>query len=270
MRIGYFGDENSHTYAAATAFARGMASCAFVPFPSVSQALAAVGEACDLAVVPVENSIEGTVAETEDCLGHTGLFIAAELVLPIRQALVVINGGTADKIERVYSHPQALAQCREHIKALLPHATPTAVAYTSAALDLVDEHSAAIARVAKAGQTVLIDDMGDAPHNRTRFLAVSKTPRTAGNKASVMFSLVNEAGALVNVLRVFEALGVNMTKIESRPDKKQMGSYVFYVDFTFEKGQLGGILAALTQKTDVTFLGRYDEWTEGATPRIAP
>lgn len=260
MRIGYLGDENSHTYAAATAFAKEKKVDAFCGFASVSDALAAVGTGCDLAVVPVENSIEGTVAETVDCLGHAGLFIAAELVLPVRQALVVLNGVGADKIERVYSHPQALAQCREHIRKVLPKASPVAVAYTSAALDLVDEKSAAIARVAKAGQTVLIEDMGDSESNRTRFLAVGKAPQNTGNKASVMFSLPNEPGALLCALNVFAAYHANMTKIESRPDKKQMGSYEFYVDFVFAKGQLGEILADLASVTRVTYLGRYNEY----------
>ncbi|MDE7394627.1 MAG: prephenate dehydratase [Clostridiales bacterium] len=260
MRIGYLGDENSHTYAAATAFAKDKTVDAFCGFGSVSDALAAVGDSCDIAVVPVENSIEGTVAETVDCLGHAGLFIVAELVLPVRQALVVINGGRADRIERVYSHPQALAQCRQHIREILPKATPVAVAYTSAALDLVDEKSAAIARVAKAGQAILVEDMGDAEHNRTRFLAVGKTPQPVGNKASVTFTLPNEPGALLCALNVFAAFGANMTKIESRPDKKQMGSYEFYVDFVFAKGQLNEILAALAGVTRVTYLGRYDEY----------
>ena len=260
MRIGYFGDENSHTYAAARVFGESYPDASYIGFPSVRDCLAAIGRRCDLAVVPVENSIEGTVAETVDALGGSGLLIAAERVLPVKQSLVVINGGSADKIEKVYSHPQALAQCREHIRSLLPKATPQAVAFTSAALDLVDETSAAIARVAKAGQEILIEDMGDAEGNCTRFLAVSRQPQKAGNKATVTFTLPNEPGALVRVLNVLAVWNANMTKIESRPNKKQMGRYEFFIDFTFDERPLSGILAALSEITSITFLGRYQEW----------
>ena len=262
MQIGYFGDENSHTYAAAKAFAANYPGATFIGFPSVRDTLGAVGRRCDLAVVPVENSIEGTVAETVDALGGSGLLIAAERVMPVRQSLVVINGGKADKIEKVYSHPQALAQCREHIRTHLPKATAHAVAFTSAALDLVDETSAAIARTCKAGQEILIEDMGDAKGNCTRFLAVSRIPQGVGNKASVTFTLPNEPGALVRVLNVLAVWNANMTKIESRPNKKQMGSYEFFIDFTFDERPLSGILAALSEITSVTFLGRYAEWKE--------
>ena len=263
--IAYFGDKLSHTYAAAVSlFASGAHSeCDFIGYSTVYDALNAVkrGE-CDTAVVPIENSFEGTVTASEDALGQFGLYIVGETVLGIKQNLIALPGVSLRDIKKVYSHPQALAQCRASLRKLVPNAAAVEVAYTSAGLDMLDSHSAAIARVPKEGQVFLCDGIEDSSDNCTRFLAVRAKPALTGEKVSVLFSAENKPGALLDALEELRVRGLNMTKIESRPSKKKMGTYVFYVDFIVPdgEGELASVLEALEKKTrGVQYLGRYKQ-----------
>ena len=218
-----------------------------------------------MGVVPIENSFEGTVAATVDALGELDLFIARETVIKIKQSLIANRGVTFKNIKRVYSHPQALAQCRATLRTLLPQAVAISVAYTSAGLDMLDGESAAIARAPKAGQVALKENVADSDENCTRFLAVKKTAENSGDKVSVLFKTENKPGALLEVLDELRARGLNMIKIESRPAKKKMGQYVFYVDFMFTGGdaELEKLLITLRKKsTALQFLGRYCECRE--------
>lgn len=261
MKISYFGDQRSHTYAAALALMQAEGICAdkTVGCDAFYETLRQVSDGeCDMGVVPIENSVEGTVVAAEDALSALRLFIVREIVLPVRQSLIVQQGVTLKDIQTVYSHPQALAQCRNTLRTLLPRAVPHPVAFTSAGLALLNDKSAAIARAPEKGQTALYEDIADEPNNCTRFLAVSKEPRNAGGKVSVMFSTKNESGALYRVLGELTERRLNMTKIESRPSKKRMGEYVFYADFLLGGGDLDEIMQAIQEHTqELQFLGRY-------------
>ena len=266
MKIAYFGDKLSHTYAAAVALygSGGFSDSEFCGFDTLYDALESVrtGE-CEVAVVPIENSFEGTVAASEDALGELGLFIVRETVLKIEQKLIANGGVKLGDVKRVYSHPQALAQCSATLRKLLPNAKTVSVAYTSAGLDMLDGESAAIARAPKEGQWVLRENVADPESNCTRFLAVKANSEQSGEKVSVMFSAENKPGALLGVLELLRERGLNMTKIESRPAKKRMGQYVFYVDFLFggTRRELSGLLGELDGKCEgIRFLGRYPEY----------
>lgn len=263
VKISYFGDTRSHTFAAVSFLLgeEGAKGYETDGCETVYEALRRVrdGES-DAAAVPIENSFEGTVTATEDALGDLRLYIVREIVLPVRQNLIVKNGVTLKDIRRVYSHPQALAQCRATLRSLLPQAVTEQVAYTSAGLDKLDDDSAAIARAPQDGQTILKADITDSPDNCTRFVLVKAAPARTGNKFSVRFSAANRPGALVEVLNELYARGLNMVKIESRPAKKRMGQYVFYVDFLLtEAYKPDAVLSAIAEKAeDLRFLGRYE------------
>ncbi len=264
MSVACFGDSFSHTYAAAVQLAGEKTDVLFCD--SVYDTLERVrSRTCETAIVPMENSFEGTVAATCDALGELGLYIVQEIVLPVRQCLIVQNGVALQNVRTVYSHPQALAQCRTSLRKLLPHVKTEAVAYTSAGLDKLDEHSAAIARAPRTGQIAAVSGLEDSPENCTRFVAVQAVPRMSGNKVSVLFSTLNRPGALLDVLRVMDERGLNMTKIESRPAKKRLGQYVFYVDFLYygKEGVPDELFAALAARAvEVRYLGRYPQYEQ--------
>ncbi|MEI8250857.1 MAG: prephenate dehydratase [Synechococcus sp. ELA057] len=201
---------------------------------AVIQALAA-GE-CEAAVVPVENSVEGGVTTCLDALWeHTDLAITRALVLPIRHALV--GSGPLEGISEVLSHPQALAQCSqwlaEHVATALQ--LPTSSTAEAARLVRGSRFRAAIASreaAAEHGLTVLAYPINDVPGNCTRFLLLQRGQRaTEGPLVSLAFSLQsNRPGALLSALACFAGEGLNMSRIESRPSKREMGEYIFFVD----------------------------------------
>jgi chorismate mutase/prephenate dehydratase len=200
-------------------------------FDSVERGHAAYG------VAPIENSSEGSVSATLDELARGNLMIRGELSMDIDHCLV---GRIADlaRIERVYSHPQALAQCRAWLAESLPRAQLVVAPSTSAAAREAaeDDQSAAVAsRLAAelAGLDVLVEGIQDRTHNVTRFavLAQSDAPASGRDKTSILFSVRHEQGALRRVLERLEAAGINLTHIESRPATEQLWEYVFFTDF---------------------------------------
>lgn len=265
MKVACFGDSFSHTAAAEEQILRELGKAAdTVYFDTVYDALGSVASGkCELAVVPIENSFEGTVTAAIDALDELGLYIVGECVLGISHALIALEGVTPEDIKVVYSHPQALSQCRSSLKKLLPSAKTEAVAYTSAALDRLDGRSAAVARKAKKGQVVLAEGIEDSAENSTRFVTVAASPLREGDKVSVEFSALDRPGALLSALKLFDEKGLNMTKIESRPAKKRLGQYLFFVDFGFDGDfyALGKLLDELSDRVaDLRYLGRYPRY----------
>lgn len=262
MRTAYLGDEYSHSFAACKEFA---CDCT-VGYKTVREAAAAVvsGE-CDECVLPAENSVEGAVTATEDALVDFDLYICSRIVLPIRHNLISISGAAVQNIERVYSHPQALAQCGKWLSENLPNAELLPTLSTSYALNLIeDERQAAVAGAAKSGQTVLAQGIEDYKHNSTRFIRLRKTPCGKGGRAGVIFGAENRPGGLLSVLKLFENARMNMTRIESRPSKSGLGDYIFFVDFilpeTSGDAALKKLLDSLRNSAaTVKFLGRYDD-----------
>ncbi|MFN9629615.1 MAG: prephenate dehydratase [Cyanobacteriota bacterium] len=201
---------------------------------AVIQALA--NGTCEAAVVPVENSVEGGVSTCLDALWeHPELAVRRALVLPIRHAL--LGSGPMEGISEVLSHPQALAQCALWLGANLPTALQLPTSSTAEAARLVkgSRFRAAIASREAArdhGLEVLAYPVNDVPGNCTRFLLLQRCQRDeTGPFASLAFSLrSNQPGALLQALVCFAAHGLNMSRIESRPSKREMGEYIFFVD----------------------------------------
>ena len=189
-------------------------------------------------VVPIENSTEGSVTHAVDALmdGEGGVVIRRELVLEVSQCLMSLTTGVT-QIERVYSHPQALAQCRVWLAKNLGGAQLVQTASTAAAAReaLADATGAAIgSRLAAElyGLPIVRDNVQDVAGNSTRFvmLATEDAPRTGRDKTTVAFAVHNVRGALRRVLEVFDDRAVNLSRIESRPSRQKAWDYVFLAD----------------------------------------
>jgi len=213
------------------------ASSSFSPQDSIQDVFQAVehGKA-DYGVVPVENSVAGIVPETLDMFPQTNVKICAEVYIPIHHHLVS-TAESLSEIERIYAGPQPAQQCKRWLRANLPNAQIIEVVPTAKAAEaaLEDPRSAAIANKLGAetvGIPVLVEHINDNPSNRTRFIVLgyNEPAKTGNDKTSVMFNLRNRPGELVTALRAFEANGVNLMMIESRPAQRATFEYIFYCD----------------------------------------
>jgi len=230
----------------------------------------AAGEA-DVAVIPIENSLAGSVSEHFDLLLQQDVTVVREELLRIRHNLIGIAGSNMEEIDRVYSHPVALAQCR-HFLASHPRMKVYAFYDTAGSVKQVietgDQHAAAIASKAAAsnyGAQILQGDIEDNPENYTRFFLVYRAGEAKfsedANKVSLAFALANKPGSLVAALNEFAALGVNMTKIESRPVAGKPWEYIFFVDcqLTCSADADKAMAAIQPHCSMVKELGRYRE-----------
>jgi prephenate dehydratase len=209
-----------------------------LPCPLIEDCAEAVEDgAADYAVVPLENSLEGSVNATLGILTTSAeLQIVAELVLDIEHNLLAAAGSAAE-IKRIYSHPQALAQCRRYLRRNFPEAETVAVSSTAEAASLVSGSGPGAAAIGSRRAALsynlqvlaaAVQDNG----NRTRFVVLAKHGKSLGRpvKTSLLFAVRNSAGSLYRVLQAFAVHNVNLTRIESRPAKGQLGDYIFFVD----------------------------------------
>jgi prephenate dehydratase len=257
MRLAFLGPVGTYGEQAAQRLAglEGLEAVDFVPQQGIRAVIRALADGdCELAVVPVENSVEGGVTSCLDALWeHPDLAVARALVLPIRHALV--GSGPLDGISEVLSHPQALAQCSLWLGEQLPQALQLPTSSTAEAARLVrgSRFRGAIASLeasAEHGLEVLAYPINDVPGNCTRFLLLRRGARSPqGPYASLAFSLhSNRPGALLESLGCFARKGLNMSRIESRPSKREMGEYIFFVDLELPDGAapLEGAITDLT------------------------
>jgi len=212
-------------------------SASFVPMESIRGVFDAVdtGKA-EFGVVPIENSNEGVISSTLDLFMDYELKVSAEVMLEISHNLLSKSGDMV-KIKKVYSHPQATAQCRQWLESKLPKVPIFETTSTARAAELAseDEEAAAIASelAAKTYDLHFVEkNIGDSRHNFTRFLVISKEHpcKTGKDKTSIMFSIKDRPGALHDVLTPFKKAKINLTKIESRPSKRRAWEYIFFVD----------------------------------------
>lgn len=254
MRVGFLGP--SGTYAEEALRASAPVTVEEVPFATVYETVMAVQSgAVDRAVVPIENSLEGSVTTTLDALTGEAdrVRIVAEVVRPISHSLVARPGVAIDEVRRVLSHPQALAQCRRFLREEVAHATTESTGSTAEAVRLVaasEEPLAALGTPLAAelyGCGVLAEAVEDGAENLTRFvwLAVEGTPpqETPANKTSIVFWGFNDEspGALVRLLAELADRSINLTKIESRPRRVRLGHYMFFADL--EGGEHDAVVA---------------------------
>jgi chorismate mutase / prephenate dehydratase len=234
LSIAYLGPEATFTHQAA--IRRFGASLHYAPQKTIADVFTEVSKnRADYGVVPIENSTEGVVTHTLDMFVDSDLKIVSQIVLPVQHCLLSAVRRTA--IRKLFTHPQALAQCRGWVQNHLPHAeiVETSSNARSAELARKQKNSAAIAGVLASEKyrvPVLEYDIQDNATNATRFLVLGRqcSPVTGKDRTSIMFSIVDKVGALYRALAPFRRLRINMTKIESRPSKRKIWEYFFFVD----------------------------------------
>ena len=277
MRIGHLGPAGTFTEEAARPAAE-RAGAQLVPYPTVRDTLDALLAAeVDVALVPIENSLEGTVTATVDALSaEPGLAVVGEEVMTVRQCLIAREAIALHAIERVLSHPQAHAQCAGFLRAELPQARLVPAGSTAEAVRTLGDEppsSAAIGSRTAAdehGGVVVREGIEDEAGNATRFAWLARAgadpfPRPQADaawKTSIFFAGAGDAkpGWLVRCLSELAFRGVNLVKIESRPARRQLGHYVFLADCEgrADEPRIAEAIAGLAAHCDqVRVLGTY-------------
>ena len=238
MKIAIQGEPGSFSHEAAMKL---VADAVIVPFSLSAEAFAALADGTvEAAVIPIENSLAGSVLEHFDLLLTHDVRVQRETLLRIHHNLIAISGTSIGEIDRVFSHPVALAQCRrflaEHSR-MEPYAFYDTAGSVKQLVKLRDRHAGAIASAAAAqyyGAKILQAGIEDNPENYTRFFLVQRTKDAVAdpesNKISLSFSVEDKPWTLVHALNGLSGIGTNMTKIESRPVHGKPWEYIFYVD----------------------------------------
>jgi len=275
MKIAYLGPPGTFSEEAAQLVAE--EGDELIPFSNFPALISAVETAvADLAVLPIENSLEGSVSTTLDLLIHeTHLQIQREVVVPVHHCLIGPPGAKITEIQHVHSHPQALGQCRRFLSRVLPDAHEHAALSTALAVEQVvkegDTTHAAIgtARAAeRSSGAILARYIEDFPNNATRFIALAERdhPPTGRDKTSLAITTPqNVPGSLYNVLDELAADGIQMTKLESRPDKTVLGQYYFLIDIEGHRldEHISAVLERMRAKAD-----NFQIW--GSYPQFQP
>lgn len=230
----------------------------------------------DRGVVPVENSLGGEVVDVSDLLIARDVSIVGEVVVPVAQCLLALPGTLQRSLRTVYSHPQALVQCRAFLEANGLEAQPF-YDTAGAARWLMFEGARTAGVIASPlaatlyGLDVVAEGISDEPANETRFVVIARTAQGAGNKGSLVLTTEDRPGALAGALGVFAAHGLNLSRIESRPTRVRPGTYAFLIDFLGRPGdpEVDDAMAALkAQCVSVKTLGFYTAAKQqGSVPR---
>lgn len=280
MRIAYLGPAGTFTE---DALGEASAAGGFEPLPTATihdAILAVEGGGADRALVPFENSIEGSVRPTLDALAFeaSGVTIIGEYDYRVRVHLIAREGVRVEEVEAVLSHTQPLAQCARFLRETLPEVELRSVSSTAAAVRMVSESGrpwAALGARAAAelyGCTLLIEGVEDQSENVTRFvwIAPAGTAPVGGGpwRTSLVFSELGEdhPGALVDALGEFSSRSINLTRIESRPLRQGLGRYMFFCDLEGAEDDpiVAEAIAALRTKAEsVRILGSYPVGSPG-------
>lgn len=270
-RIAFLGPVGTYTEEAAL---HHDAQADLQPFPTIAAvALAVSSGMTEEGVVPIENSLEGSVTYTLDLLiSQLDLSICKEIVLPIEHFLMAKPGTRAPDIRVIYSHPQALAQCRNFLERCFPQAQQTASLSTVAAVVDMKASSLPAAAIAPHRAAALHDveiigqNIQDNPANVTRFVVLANQdhPPTGRDKTSICFSFREDLpGLLYRALGEFAKRNINLAKVESRPTKQSLGEYIFLIDFEGHREDLlvkEAIEALARQTSTLKVLGSYPRW----------
>ncbi|MGE0593984.1 MAG: prephenate dehydratase [Vicinamibacterales bacterium] len=233
VKLAYQGEPGAYSEAAARLFAPDAETLPCKTFDDVFQAVAD-GRATH-GVLPLENSVGGTIHRNYDLLLEHDLSITGEVEVDVRHCLMALPGTRVQDLTVVYSHPQALAQCEKFLKGLKVNVE--AVYDTAGGAKLVaDQQLAGAAALASRraaevyGLAILQEAVQDYAYNVTRFAIVGGIPPASSNKTTVVFSLPSTPGALFKALSVFALRDINLTKLESRPMRGRPWEYLFYVE----------------------------------------
>lgn len=272
-KIGYLGPKGTFSFEAATQYIKNGTDYTAYDYPSIPEVIQAVAKGdIDEGIVPIENSQEGAVNVTLDLLAfEVDLKIKAEAVIDVCANLLVKKGTRLEDIKQILSHPQPLGQCRKYISSNYPGAEVKSVYSTAGAAEAVAQGNGDIAAIGSNtvselyGLEILATNIQDVYTNRTRFVVVSNgdTLKTGSDKTSLVFSTEDKPGSLYGILDIFNLWDINMTRIESRPAKNQLGRYVFFVDIEghCEDDNVKDALTMIKRKTSFyKFLGSYPQY----------
>jgi chorismate mutase/prephenate dehydratase len=234
MTIAYFGPEATFTHQAA--IQKFGSSLNYSAQKTIGDVFTEVAKkTADYGVVPVENSTEGVVTHTLDMFVDSDLKIVSQVLLKIQQCLM--SNSPLHKIQKLYVHPQSLAQCRGWLAKNLPRVEIVEASSNARSAELASKHkfSASLGGVLAAekyGLKVLAQDIQDNSVNVTRFIVLGRTcsPPTGDDRTSLMLSVADKSGALHEAIAAFKRFKINMTKIESRPSKRKAWEYFFFID----------------------------------------
>ncbi len=271
QKIGYLGPKGTFSYEAAKVYSKD-SNAELVPYSTLHDILFAVDrDELEKGVVPVENSIEGTIGVVQDMLvKEVDLKICGELILPVHESLMGKKNIPLKDITEIYSHPQPLEQCRNWIRKNIPQAKLIPASSTAEAAKTISGSSVpGVCSIGPAGLAeiyglkVLEKDITDYHDNTTRFIVLSKTDSkpSGSDKTSIVFSIIaDRPGGLYSILGEFSSRGINLTKIESRPSKKALGDYFFFVDMEGHRtdGDVAQALSDIVNKVAfIKILGSY-------------
>jgi len=244
MKIAYQGEPGAFSEAASRQVS---ASAEMLPCKAFEDVFAAVNAgAADCGVLPIENSIGGSIHRNFDLLLENQLPIVGEVEVPVVHHLLALPGRTLDDIRRVYSHPQALAQCDRFLRTLSGVEITATYDTAGSAKMIADQRLGDAAAVASAragevfGLQPVRSSIQDYDSNTTRFLVVGRQPLTdvPADKTTLVFTLSNEPGALFKALAAIALRGIDLTKLESRPIPGRKWEYLFYVDLAAARDDL--------------------------------
>ncbi|HEY8910692.1 MAG TPA: prephenate dehydratase [Desulfosporosinus sp.] len=270
LKIGYLGPEGTFTQRAAQIYTTNIVA-ELVGLPSIRETLLAVqhGE-LDLAVIPFENSLEGSVNVVLDILAwEVDLQIVDELILPISQTLMINPGARWQDITEVFTHPQSAGQCRRFLETHLPQAKLYLTNSNSEGAQQAKKNGITAGAIgpeqaaAIFGLEVVLHNIQDKDNNFTRFVVVGKNTAhsTANqNKTSIVFSTEHKPGSLSCILDILSLWDINLSKIESRPSRGKLGTYIFFIDIEghIADPDVRDALTMVKRKTTFyKFLGSY-------------
>jgi chorismate mutase/prephenate dehydratase len=224
-------------------------------------------------VVPVENSLEGSVNQTYDLFLTHNLKVSGEVIIRISHCLIANPSTSLEAVKTVYSHPQALAQCRSFLERLGSDLIPTYD--TAGSVKILKEkglkNAAAVASEKAAeiyGMKILAREIEDTPTNYTRFFVISKndSPKTGKDKTSIIFAATHTPGSLYHALGEFAKRNINLTKIESRPTKQKAWEYNFYLDFEGHRTEENCVAALNALEKSGAFLKILGSYPKAALP----
>tara|TARA_R110000824_G_scaffold52692_4_gene146251 strand:+ start:184426 stop:186168 length:1743 start_codon:yes stop_codon:yes gene_type:complete len=267
QQVAYLGPQGTYSHSALLRYFGPQQ--AGLPLATIEEVFACVEkEQADYAVVPVENSSEGSVTATLDCFSRSPLQICGEIQLRIQQVLMIHPQSAAGKIQKIVSHQQSLGQCRNWLDMHYPGIERIAVSSNAEAARMAAREKGVAAIASKTAAeiyqlSILAQDIEDSRDNTTRFLIISKKYQASpglNDKTSLIITTHNEPGALFKVLEPLKRFAVNMSKLESRPSRKEAWSYTFYIDVDGHQNDanIASALAALKQPNiGVKVLGSY-------------
>jgi len=275
-KIAYLGPSGTFTEEALDKFIKDLSQVRKISFPTVADVIRSVdrGEA-DEGLVPMENSIEGSVNITQDILTfESEAKIIGEVIIPVKHSLIGKKKIKLDNIKKVISHPHATAQCRKYLSTNLKGAEVIAANSTAEAVKILKKENDDIAAIGTKTAAKIYDleiienDIEDNKDNKTRFVFIGNSiqPKTGNDKTSIVcFLKEDRPGSLYNILKEFACRNINLTRLESRPAKKDLGDYVFMIDLEghlHDENIFEAIEVLRKSVYLVKILGSYPKWIE--------